>query len=56
MPSTSSLKLYRSRVKRSLCRKAKKSVKRCRRIQGCKFVSGTKRRFCRKKRNTRKST
>ena len=55
MSTSASRKLYRARIKRSLCRKAKKSVKRCRRISGCKPASGTKRKFCRKKRNTRRA-
>lgn len=52
--SLSRRKLYRSRSKRSLCKKAK-SYRKCNRLTGCKYTSkGTKRKFCRKKHNTRR--
>ena len=52
--SISCRKLYRSRSKRSLCRKAK-TYRKCNRLTGCKYSSkGTKRRFCRKRHNTRR--
>ena len=52
-PSPETRKLYRMRIKRSLC-KGKKS-KKCNKLKGCKYASkGTKRKFCRKKRNTRR--
>jgi hypothetical protein len=46
--TSSSRKVYRSRVKRSVCRKGKKNSEKCKRLRGCKTASGTKRRFCRK--------
>ena len=37
---------------KSLCRgKSPKKPNRCSRVKGCKVASGTKRTFCRKKRN-----
>lgn len=42
-------KLYRKRVKRSLCRG--KGKKTCKRMKGCKRVTGRKRSYCRKKSN-----
>lgn len=42
--------IYRSRVKSSHCRKKGRAT--CRRTSGCKFASGTKRKFCRKNKNT----
>ena len=52
--SLSRRKLYRSRSKRSLCKKAK-TYRKCNRLTGCKYASkGTKRRFCRKRHNTRR--
>ena len=53
--SSSRKKLYRNRLTRSLCRKGKKNTVKCRRLRGCKPASGTKRRFCRKIHNTRRS-
>ena len=47
-----SRKLYRNRVKRSLCRKGKKNSEKCKRLRGCKTASGTKRKFCRKIHNS----
>lgn len=54
--SASRKKLYLARLKRSVCRKKgrKNSVK-CAHVKGCKTASGTKRRFCRKKHNTRRA-
>ena len=49
---TSTASLYRNRLKRSLCRKGKKNSEKCKRLRGCKTASGTKRKFCRKIRNT----
>ena len=46
--SSTKKKLYRSRVKRSVCRKGKKNSEKCKRLRGCKTASGTKRKFCRK--------
>lgn len=40
--------------KRSHCVKFKKPVK-CNRFKSCKYASGTRRKFCRKKRNTYKN-
>lgn len=52
--SLSRRKLYRSRSKRSICKKVK-SYRKCKRLTGCKYTSkGTKRKFCRKKHNTRR--
>jgi hypothetical protein len=47
-PTSSRKKLYRYRLKRSICRNGKKNSEKCRRLRGCKTASGTKRRFCRK--------
>ena len=45
--STEKRKLYRDRIKKSLCRG--KTAKKCKKVKGCKYASkGTKRRFCRK--------
>lgn len=44
---------YRRRVKSSRCRG--KSVKACRGSAGCYVVSGKRRKFCRKYKNTRRS-
>ena len=52
--SLSRRKMYRSRSKRSLCRKPK-TERKCNRVAGCKYAKGTKRRFCRKARNTRRA-
>jgi hypothetical protein len=49
MPSRKTLRVYRSRVKRSRCRGLKRAT--CRRTPGCKRASGTKRSFCRHKYN-----
>jgi hypothetical protein len=46
----SKLRTYRSRVKRSHCRRTHRA-KSCKRIPGCTFASGTVRRFCRKRTN-----
>jgi len=44
-------KIYRARVKSSKCRKLGRAT--CRRTSGCKNANGSKRRFCRKTKNTR---
>lgn len=44
--------VYRARVRNSTCRKIKRSAV-CKRTTGCKYASGSKRRFCRKSKNTR---
>lgn len=44
-------KIYRQRVKNSPCRKLGRAT--CRRTSGCKNANGTKRRFCRKNKNSR---
>lgn len=41
---------YRSRTKRSLCRRVK-NLTRCRNLKGCKNANGTKRKYCRRTRN-----
>jgi hypothetical protein len=48
MSSASNKRVYRNRLKRSLCKKGKKNATKCKRIRGCKPASGTKRKFCRK--------
>jgi hypothetical protein len=50
--SASKRRLYRNRIKRSLCRG--KKTKKCLRVKGCKYTSGTKRKFCRKKHSLRR--
>ena len=47
-------KIYRDRIKSSVCRK--KAPKPCRNIRSCRVTRGSAKRkhFCRKKRNTRK--
>uniref|UniRef100_A0A6C0B0Q7 Uncharacterized protein n=1 Tax=viral metagenome TaxID=1070528 RepID=A0A6C0B0Q7_9ZZZZ len=52
MPRSSALRAYRKRVKGSACRGLKRRT--CKGKSGCKYVSGSKRRFCRKGRNTRR--
>lgn len=52
--SASRKKLYLARLKKSVCRKGKKNSVKCNNLRGCKTASGTKRRFCRKKHNTRR--
>jgi len=49
---TSKKAIYRRRVKNSTCRKVKRSAV-CKRTAGCKYASGTKRRYCRKSKNRR---
>ena len=49
--SPNSRSLYRTRVKKSLCRR--KSIKKCKKVRGCKRVSGKKRTYCRKKHSRR---
>jgi len=51
--SSSARKSYRRRVKSSPCRKKGPAV--CRSLSSCKYVSGKKRSFCRKGKNTRRS-
>lgn len=43
-------KLYRARIKKSLCKG--KQGKKCTKVKGCKIAKGSKRSFCRKKKNT----
>ena len=42
-------KLYRARIKKSLCKG--KQGKKCTKVKGCKIAKGSKRSFCRKKKN-----
>jgi len=42
--------IYTQRIKKSLCRRIK-TDENCNRFNGCKYASGTKRRFCRKKKS-----
>lgn len=51
MTSSSNKKIYRIRLKNSLCKNGKNNSTKCRRIRGCKSASGTKRKFCRKMHN-----
>ena len=44
-------KVYRKRVKFSQCRKKRASS--CRQSNNCKMAMGTKRRYCRKKKNAK---
>ena len=50
--SASAKRSYRRRVKASACRRKGPAV--CRSLSGCKYVSGSKRSFCRKSKNTRR--
>ena len=45
------LRAYRKRVKASTCRRRLRGS--CRRTPGCKLASGSRRRFCRKTKNTK---
>lgn len=49
--STYKRKIYRARIKKSLCRG--KTAKKCKKVKGCKHASGTKRKFCRKRHSIR---
>jgi len=49
--SASKRKIYRQRIRKSLCRG--KTEKKCKKVKGCKTASGTKRRFCRKRHSLR---
>ena len=51
-PRSSALRSYRRRGRGSVCRKLK--LKQCRKYAACKYASGSKRNFCRKKSNTRR--
>ena len=46
------LKTRGKRAASSRCRKLSRRV--CKKTSGCKYTKGTKRRFCRKSRNTRR--
>lgn len=50
--SLSRRRVYRSRVKNSVCRK--KGPATCRRVKGCKMTQKGKK-YCRKSKNTRKA-
>ena len=52
MPRSSALRAYRKRVKTSACRGLQRRT--CKGKSGCKYSSGSKRKFCRKSRNTRR--
>ena len=52
MPRSSALRAYRRRVKTSACRGLQRRT--CKGKQGCKYVSGSKRKFCRKSGNTKR--
>lgn len=53
MPTHSAVSEYRKRVKYSFCKGL--TSKRCSKRRGCAYANkGTKRKFCRKKRNTRR--
>ena len=51
MPSRRRLTTYRKRLAKSHCRTLRGRT--CKKTKGCKYASGTKRRFCRKTKNTR---
>ena len=51
MVSKTKKAIYRSRTKNSTCRKRSRTS--CRRMSGCKYASGSKRRYCRKTKNRR---
>ena len=46
---SSAKKTYRKRIKSSMCRG--KTGRKCTKVKGCKIAKGTKRSFCRKKKN-----
>ena len=50
--SASAKRSYRRRVKASACRGMRGRT--CNKTAGCKYVSGSKRSFCRKSKNTRR--
>ena len=52
MPRSSALRAYRRRVKTSACRGLQRRT--CKGKMGCKYVSGSKRKFCRKSGNTKR--
>lgn len=41
--------------KKSLCTRIKRNRTKCLRFKGCKQASGPKRKFCRKRKNTKKN-
>ena len=43
--------IYRLRVKKSSCRK--RLIANCAKTKSCRLVTGTKRKYCRKNKNTR---
>ena len=47
-------RLYRARIKKSLCQK--KTSKKCKKVRGCKTAKGPKRSFCRKIHNIKNTT
>jgi hypothetical protein len=51
--STRKIKVYRKRVKKSVCRKSHKNRRSCVSKPICKFATGKKRRFCRRRTNKR---
>ena len=52
MVHTQRKRVYRTRVKKSVCRtKCYRSI--CKRAKGCKWAAGKSRKFCRKSKNTR---
>ena len=48
--STIRRRAYRSTLKTSKCRRVKGMTK-CKKFRGCKYASGTKRKFCRRSKN-----
>ena len=48
-PSKTVRKIYRRRIKHSRCRR--KSQARCRTLNNCKYITTTKRKYCRMKAN-----
>ena len=45
------LRVYKNRIKHSTCRKFRKNKYLCKRKRSCKFVSGKKLKYCRKRTN-----
>lgn len=54
MAPTKKQKTKRKKPRTSMCQGVR-PIKPCERIKSCKVARGTKRTFCRKKRNTRKN-
>ena len=53
-PSNASIKMYKKRLAKSICRGKRSTI--CRAKRGCNVATGKKRSFCRKSKNTRKKS